>query len=75
MKRIINRYYLQCLLGVVCRHYKMEHIGKMGNAVQLGPGLGGVGPNWKQFRSAHVLSQFAPRSVELGAGPKWEQLV
>ena len=40
-----------------------------------GPALGGTGPNREQFRSAHVPSQFAPRSVELGAGPNWEQLV
>ena len=28
-----------------------------------------MGPNWEQFRSAHVPSQLAPRSVELGMGP------
>ena len=32
-------------------------------------------PNWEPFRSAQVPSQLAPRSVELGAGPNWEQLV
>ena len=40
-----------------------------------GPALGGVGLNWEQFRSAQVPSQLVPRSVELGAGPNWEQLV
>ena len=46
-----------------------------------GGGGGGVcvcvwgGGNWEQFRSAQFLSQLAPRSVELGAGPNWEQLV
>ena len=40
-----------------------------------GPALGGVGPNWEQFRSAQVPSQLAPMSVELYAGPNWEQLV
>ena len=28
-----------------------------------GPALWGVGPNWKQFQSAQVPSQLAPRSV------------
>ena len=37
--------------------------------------VGGGGGNWEQFRSAQFLSQLAPRSVELGAGPNWEQLV
>ena len=42
-----------------------------------GPALGGVGPNWEQFRSAQVPNQLAPSpmSVEFGAGPNWEQLV
>ena len=42
---------------------------------QSGPALGGAGSNWEQFQSAQVPSQLAPRSVELGAGPNWEQLV
>ena len=37
--------------------------------------LGGAGPNWEQFRSAQVPSQLTPRSVELDAGPDWDQLV
>ena len=36
-----------------------------------GPALGGAGPNWEQYRSAQVPSQFAPRSVELVEGPTW----
>ena len=43
--------------------------------VRPGPALGGAGPNWEQFRSAQVPSQLAPRSVEVGAGLNWEQLV
>ena len=39
------------------------------------PALGGVGPNWEQFRSAQVPSQLAPRSVELDTGPDWEHVV
>ena len=43
--------------------------------MDVGPALGGAGPNWEQFRLAEVPSQFAPRSVELAAGPNWEQLI
>ena len=35
--------------------------------------LGGAGPTWKQFQSAQVPSQLAPRSVEMGTGPNSEQ--
>ena len=41
--------------------------------IYSGPALGGAGSNWEQFRSVQVPSQLAPRSVELGAGPYWEQ--
>ena len=43
--------------------------------MSAGPALGGVGPNWGQFRSVQVPIQLAPSSVELGVGPNWEQLV
>ena len=44
-------------------------------ALVAGPVLGGAEPSWEQFRLAQVPSQLAPRTVELGAGPNWEQLV
>ena len=33
-----------------------------------GAALGGAGPNWEQFRSAQVPSQFSPRYVILARG-------
>ena len=43
--------------------------------LHAGPTLGSAGPNFEHFRSAQVPSQLAPRSVELGAWPNWDQLV
>ena len=43
--------------------------------LSAGQALGGAGPFWEQFRSAQVPSQLARKSVELGEGPNWEQLV
>ena len=31
--------------------------------IRSGPALGGAGPNWVHFRSAHVTIQLEPRSV------------
>ena len=55
--------------------YNRRRKQREGGTIPPGPTLGGVGPNWEQFRSAQVLSQLALKSVELGAGTNWEQLV
>ena len=58
-----------CVCVCVCMYVYMYV------CMYAGPTLGGAGPNCEQFRSAQVPSQLAPRSVELGAGPSWEQLI
>ena len=46
-----------------------------GIAFEAGAALIDAVPNWEQFRLARVPSQLALKSVKLGAGPNWEQLV
>ena len=68
----MNKMYMTDLRCIFTTHM---HVHAKTFANMQGPALGGAVSNWEQFRSVQVPSQLAPRSVELGAGPNWEQLV